>query len=78
MGLEIEGRLGEDVAVFLTITSTASEASDLGYLLHKHPDRVQSFDMPVGKAHVFYPGGFDRSVHSRLASRGRSGRPGTG
>ena len=44
--------------VLLTITTTATEttvASDLGYLLHKHLDRVQSFDLPVGTAHVFYP-----------------------
>jgi 3' terminal RNA ribose 2'-O-methyltransferase Hen1 len=41
--------------VLLTLTSPASNATDLGYLLHKHPDRVQSFDLPVGTAHVFYP-----------------------
>lgn len=41
--------------MFLTITSTAPCATDLGYLLHKHPSKVQSFDMPVGVAHVFYP-----------------------
>lgn len=41
--------------VFLTITSTAERASDLGYLLHKHPGRVQAFDVSVGTAHVFYP-----------------------
>ena len=41
--------------MFLTITSTASAATDLGFLLHKHPGKVQSFEMPVGVAHVFYP-----------------------
>lgn len=41
--------------MFLTLTSTADSASDLGFLLHKHPDRVQTFDLSVGKAHVFYP-----------------------
>lgn len=41
--------------MFLTITSTAASATDLGYLLHKHPGRVQTFDVSVGKAHVFYP-----------------------
>ena len=30
-------------------------ATDLGYLLHKHPARVQQFDVSVGTAHVFYP-----------------------
>ncbi|WP_053203629.1 3' terminal RNA ribose 2'-O-methyltransferase Hen1 [Jiangella muralis] len=41
--------------MLLTLTSTAAHASDLGYLLHKHPDRVQRFDLSVGVAHVFYP-----------------------
>jgi len=41
--------------VFLTLTSTAGSASDLGFLLHKHPDRAQTFDLSVGRAHVFYP-----------------------
>ncbi|WP_421735489.1 3' terminal RNA ribose 2'-O-methyltransferase Hen1 [Cellulomonas sp.] len=41
--------------MFLTLTSTADPASDLGFLLHKHPDRVQAFDLSVGTAHVFYP-----------------------
>ncbi|GAA1744208.1 3' terminal RNA ribose 2'-O-methyltransferase Hen1 [Nostocoides vanveenii] len=41
--------------MFLSLTSTAPAASDLGYLLHKHPDRHQVFDLPVGRAHVFYP-----------------------
>lgn len=41
--------------MLLTITSTHSPAIDLGYLLHKHPDRFQSFDLSFGKAHVFYP-----------------------
>jgi len=38
----------------LTITTTHSPATDLGYLLHKHPDKVQSFNIPGGKAVVFY------------------------
>lgn len=46
---------GQTWGVFLTITSTARPATDLGYLLHKHPDRAQSFDLPVGTAQVFYP-----------------------
>ncbi|MEU4565312.1 3' terminal RNA ribose 2'-O-methyltransferase Hen1 [Micromonospora sp. NPDC023956] len=41
--------------MFLTITSTAPAATDLGFLLHKHPGRVQSFELSVGQAHVFYP-----------------------
>ncbi|WP_456820606.1 3' terminal RNA ribose 2'-O-methyltransferase Hen1 [Cellulomonas sp. URHB0016] len=41
--------------MLLTLTSTAPSATDLGFLLHKHPDRAQSFDLSVGRAHVFYP-----------------------
>jgi 3' terminal RNA ribose 2'-O-methyltransferase Hen1 len=41
--------------VLLTITTTCDPATDLGYLLHKHPDRLQSFAVSCGEAHVFYP-----------------------
>lgn len=41
--------------MLLTISTTHNPATDLGYLLHKHPDRCQSFDLSFGKAHVFYP-----------------------
>ena len=37
------------------MTTDAQGASDLGYLLHKHPGRVQEFEQPFGTAHVFYP-----------------------
>lgn len=41
--------------MLLTITTTHTPATDLGYLLHKHPARVQSFPLSFGQAHVFYP-----------------------
>ncbi len=41
--------------MLLTITTTHTPATDLGFLLHKHPDRVQSVDLALGKAHIFYP-----------------------
>lgn len=41
--------------MLLTITTTHRPATDLGYLLHKHPERFQSFDLSFGLAHVFYP-----------------------
>jgi 3' terminal RNA ribose 2'-O-methyltransferase Hen1 len=41
--------------VLLAVTTTHRPATDLGYLLHKHPDRVQSFSLPFGEAWVFYP-----------------------
>lgn len=40
--------------MLLTITTTHSPATDLGYLLHKHPDRFQSYDLSFGQAHAFY------------------------
>jgi RNA repair, ligase-Pnkp-associating, region of Hen1 len=41
--------------MLLTITNTKAPATDLGYLLHKNPNRVQSFELSFGKVHVFYP-----------------------
>ena len=41
--------------MLLTITTTHRPATDLGYLLHKNPARMQSFPLPFGRADVFYP-----------------------
>jgi 3' terminal RNA ribose 2'-O-methyltransferase Hen1 len=41
--------------MILTISYAGKPATDLGYLLHKSPFRVHSFEQPFGKAHVFYP-----------------------
>src|SRR3954469_1179323 len=41
--------------MLLTITSTHRPASDLSYLLHKHPDKVHEIEISTGVAHVFYP-----------------------
>ena len=41
--------------MLMTITNTRVPATDIGYLFHKNPDRVQSFDLSFGKAHFFYP-----------------------
>ncbi|MGW0814500.1 3' terminal RNA ribose 2'-O-methyltransferase Hen1 [Streptomyces viridiviolaceus] len=44
--------------MFLTITTTGTPehpATDLGFLLHKHPDRAQAFSTSFGTAHVLYP-----------------------
>jgi 3' terminal RNA ribose 2'-O-methyltransferase Hen1 len=41
--------------VLLTLSTTHRPASDLGFLLHKHPERAQSFTLPFGEARVFYP-----------------------
>ncbi len=41
--------------MLLTLTTTHSPATDLGFLLHKHPGKLQSFTLNFGQAHVFYP-----------------------
>ncbi|MGC2530121.1 MAG: 3' terminal RNA ribose 2'-O-methyltransferase Hen1, partial [Candidatus Acidiferrum sp.] len=41
--------------MLLTISYTGQAATDLGFLLHKSPFRVHSFEQVFGKTHVFYP-----------------------
>ncbi|MGI4763012.1 MAG: 3' terminal RNA ribose 2'-O-methyltransferase Hen1 [Janthinobacterium lividum] len=41
--------------MLLTISTTHQPATDLGYLLHKNPARLQSVEITGGLAHVFYP-----------------------
>ncbi|MCT7355612.1 3' terminal RNA ribose 2'-O-methyltransferase Hen1 [Streptomyces sp. 15-116A] len=44
--------------MFLTISTTGAPerpATDLGFLLHKHPDNAQAFSTSYGTAHVLYP-----------------------
>src|SRR5437867_3416344 len=70
--------------MILTITTTHRPATDLGYLLHKSPDRLHSFHLPFGQVHVFYPeASADRCTAALLLEvdpvglvRGRKGPPG--
>ncbi|MGW5244059.1 3' terminal RNA ribose 2'-O-methyltransferase Hen1 [Streptomyces sp. NPDC004129] len=44
--------------MFLTISTTGTAerpATDLGFLLHKHPGKAQAFSTSYGTAHVLYP-----------------------
>jgi 3' terminal RNA ribose 2'-O-methyltransferase Hen1 len=41
--------------MLLTIRTTLQPATDLGFLLHKHPDHVHTREFPFGSATVFYP-----------------------
>ncbi|WP_406220727.1 3' terminal RNA ribose 2'-O-methyltransferase Hen1 [Streptomyces canus] len=44
--------------MFLTISTTGTPerpATDLGFLLHKHPEKAQAFSTSYGRAHVLYP-----------------------
>ncbi|RKR73637.1 3' terminal RNA ribose 2'-O-methyltransferase Hen1 [Frondihabitans australicus] len=52
--------------MLVTITYRGTDASDLGFLLHKHPGRLQSFSLSVGTAHVFYPEATDEACTAAL------------
>lgn len=41
--------------MLLTLKTQGSQASEIGFLLHKHPDRFQSFPVRFGVCHAFYP-----------------------
>ena len=41
--------------MLLTVTTTRRPATDLGYLLVKHPGKVHAFEVPTGTAYVMYP-----------------------
>jgi hypothetical protein len=41
--------------MLVTLTTTHRPATDLGFQLHKHPDKYHEFSPPFGTAHVFYP-----------------------
>ncbi|MDE6708269.1 MAG: 3' terminal RNA ribose 2'-O-methyltransferase Hen1 [Oscillospiraceae bacterium] len=41
--------------MLLTISYEGKQTQDLGYLLYKHPDKIQSFVLSYGKAWVCYP-----------------------
>ncbi len=66
----------------MTLSATMPDATDLGFLLHKHPDRAQSFNVGAGTAHVFWPAATgERSTVALLLEvdpialvRGSSGR----
>ncbi|MFG2465682.1 3' terminal RNA ribose 2'-O-methyltransferase Hen1 [Streptomyces canus] len=55
--------------MFLTISTTGTPerpATDLGYLLHKHPDKAQAFSTSYGRAHVLYPEADDQRCTAAL------------
>ena len=72
--------------MLLTLTTTHRPATDLGYLLAKNPARAQSFALPFGRAHVFYPEATEARCTAALALevdpvglvRGRRGPAGEG
>ena len=52
--------------MLFTITNSQPPATDLGYLLHKNPARVQSFELSFGEAQVFYPEASDQRCTAAL------------
>lgn len=52
--------------MILTIATTRSPATDLGWLLHKHPNRHQTFNLTFGRVHIFYPTATDESCTAAL------------
>ena len=52
--------------MILTIRTTQRPATDLGFLLHKNPARLQSFKQSFGEAHVFYPEASDDACTAAL------------
>lgn len=41
--------------MLITISTTHRPATDLGYVLLKNPDKLHTFDLSFGRAHVFFP-----------------------
>lgn len=41
--------------MFLSVATTHRPAIDLGFLLHKHPDRLHETELTFGRAWLFYP-----------------------
>ncbi len=41
--------------MLFTLETSHEPATELGFLLGKHPDKLQSFDLSHGKVHVFFP-----------------------
>jgi hypothetical protein len=53
--LPADPRAASLAGVLLTLSTIHRPATDLGFLLHKHPERVQNFSLTFGEARVFYP-----------------------
>ncbi|MGW0663460.1 3' terminal RNA ribose 2'-O-methyltransferase Hen1 [Streptodolium elevatio] len=52
--------------MFLTLATTRRPATDLGFLLHKHPEKAQRFGASHGTAHVFYPEATEEGCEAAL------------
>jgi len=52
--------------MLLTLRVIGPNAPGLGYLLHKHPDKLQTFPLAFGQAFVFYPESTEEAVTAAL------------
>ncbi|TIU87236.1 MAG: 3' terminal RNA ribose 2'-O-methyltransferase Hen1, partial [Mesorhizobium sp.] len=52
--------------MFFSIATTHRPATDLGFLLHKHPDRLHAAELSFGKAWLFYPEASDERCEAAL------------
>ncbi len=72
--------------MLLTITYNGTNASDLGFLLHKNPSRPQTVKLNYGNAHVFYPEANENTCTAALLldlnpidlARGKNGKESEG
>ncbi len=70
--------------MLLTISTTHDPATDLGFLLHKHPDNVHERKLSFGRAVLFYPEATEERCTAAMVLDvdpvglvRRKGRPGT-
>ena len=52
--------------MYLSRATTHKPATDLGYLLMKHPDRLHAFELSFGRADVFFPEATDERCEAAL------------
>jgi 3' terminal RNA ribose 2'-O-methyltransferase Hen1 len=70
--------------MLLTISTTHRPATDLGFLLMKHPDNVHAVELPFGRATLFFPEAREERCTAALTLevdtvelvRGKGGAPG--
>jgi len=80
----VETDITEEPFMLLTLTTTHRPATDLGFLLHKHPERVFTFSLSAGQGQVFFPEASEERCTAALLvqldpvelSRGRTGQGG--
>ena len=52
--------------MLLTITTSHAPATDIGFLLEKHPGKVHEFELSAGRALMFYPEATDARCTAAL------------